>query len=337
MKKEEEETEVIELRIPRNATKPDISLLTPIYTIHMLETAINNIKEFNKLSTSLTQEEIYEKVKEETKEDIRKVEIDMLVEKKYSIRVQEDAEQRILKAIEDANNLRLELKQLKQDAKVINKDYIDEQVKIETDKFEAILNEKDKINNNMSYMLETIKKNMERKSTVELSRIGESTLIQMANLAFRDFNGFKLKDTHAIAHSGDCHLVFSDFTVLADAKQYTNKVSITDREKIKADLLCNDHIEFAWLVSMDTGIDAFNKAPFMFEFISDKKIVCYINSLTKNNEPIEVLRCVWFICKLIHDKITDKEDKDESSENDELDFLRNYKGEFISLSKVFNE
>ena len=332
MKKEEEETEVIELRIPRNATKPDLSLLTPIYTIHMLETAINNIKEFNKLSTSLTQEEIYEKVKEETKEDIRKIEIDMLVEKKYSIRVQESSEQRILKGQEEINSLKIQLDKLREDHLFINKDYIDKEVKkeiakfeLERVKFEAILNEKDKINNNMSYMLETIKKNMERKSTVELSRIGESTLIQMANLAFRDFNGFKLKDTHAIAHSGDCHLVFSDFTVLADAKQYTNKVSITDREKIKADLLCNDHIEFAWLVSMDTGIDAFNKAPFMFEFISDKKIVCYINSLTKNNEPIEVLRCVWFICKLIHDKITDKEDKDESSENDELDFLRNYK------------
>ena len=156
--KEEEETQIIQLRIPRNATTPDLSLLTPIYTIHILETAINNIKEFNKLSTSLTQEKIYEKVKEETKDEIRKVEIDMLVEKKYSIRVKEDAEQRILKAIEEANNLRLELKKFKQDPKVFIKEYIAEQVKIEKDKFEAIMNEKDKTNN---YMLEIIKQNME--------------------------------------------------------------------------------------------------------------------------------------------------------------------------------
>jgi hypothetical protein len=156
--KEEEETQIIELRIPRNSTKPDLSLLTPIYTIHILETAVNNIKEFNKLSRSLTQEGIYEKVKEEAKEEIRKIELDILVQKKYSIMVKEDSEQRILKAFDEVNNLRLELKRLKQDPKVIIKEYIAEQVKIEKDKFEAIMNEKDKTNN---YMLEIIKQNME--------------------------------------------------------------------------------------------------------------------------------------------------------------------------------
>ena len=70
----------------------------------------------------------------------------MLVEKKYSIMVKEDAEQRILKAVDEVNNLRLELKKFKQDPKVFIKEYIAEQVKIEKDKFEAIMNEKDKTN-----------------------------------------------------------------------------------------------------------------------------------------------------------------------------------------------
>ena len=166
---------------------------------------------------------------------------------------------------------------------------------------------------------------MQRKSNTELSVIGESTLMTCAHLAFRDFDGFKLIDTHKTPHSGDCHLIFKEFTVLADSKQYSSStVPIKDRIKIKEDLLFNEKIEFAWLVSMDSNIDVFNKAPFMFEFISDKKCICYINSLTKHKEPIELLRCVWFMCKLIHEKMMDKDETDDLSENDELNFLRKY-------------
>lgn len=317
------------LTVPDNAVIPDISLLTPSHTLLMLETMVNNIKELNNLSASLSQKEIYNKIKEETMIELQSLETNILVERKFSEKIKAEYEQREKKVFEEITDLKVQLKKAQSDFKVMNQEYIDAQVKIEREKFEAILLEKERQN---QLTRETIEKTskclegmMQRKSNTELSVIGESTLMTCAHLAFRDFDGFKLTDTHKTPHSGDCHLIFKEFTVLADSKQYSSStVPIKDRIKIKEDLLFNEKIEFAWLVSMDSNIDVFNKAPFMFEFISDKKCICYINSLTKHKEPIELLRCVWFMCKLIHEKMMDKDETDDLSENDELNFLRKY-------------
>jgi len=317
------------LTVPDNAEIPDISLLTPSHTLLMLETMVNNIKELNSLTSSLTQKDIYDKIKQDSMNEIQTLETNILVERKFSEKIKAEYEQRERKVFEEITDLKVQLKKAQSDYKVMNQEYIDAQVKIEREKFEAILLEKERQN---QLTRETIEKTskclegmMQRKSNTELSVIGESTLMTCAHLAFRDFDGFKLKDTHKIAHSGDCHLIFKEFTVLADSKQYSSStVPIKDRIKIKEDLLFNEKIEFAWLVSMDSNIDVFNKAPFMFEFISDKKCICYINSLTKHKEPIELLRCVWFMCKLIHEKMMDKDETDDLSENDELNFLRKY-------------
>jgi len=324
--KEEEETQIIELRIPRNSTKPDLSLLTPIYTIHILETAVNNIKEFNKLSTSLTQEEIYEKVKEETKEEIRKVELDMLVEKKYSIMVKEDAEQRILKAFDEINNLRLELKQLKQDPKVINKEYIDEQVKIEKDKFEAIMNEKERQNQLTRDTFEkcsTVIKNLTAvKTAVDIGKEGEQRFEDFAE-TFNDFEGFEIIDTHKESNKGDFHLIFKEFNVLVDAKNYSSIVPTKEITKIKNDLLANPHIDFAWLISLNTDLRNCSKSPITYDTI-DGRIVIYVNNLSQYKNPQKFLRILWSSCKELKRLIIDKDELNEDP-NEDKEELNEYK------------
>lgn len=140
------------------------------------------------------------------------------------------------------------------------------------------------------------------KSSVSLGKIGETKFAELANSVFRDYESFEFVDVHSFAGYGDYHLRFKDFTVLADSKQYSNKVNATSRDKIKRDLLQNN-VDFAWLISMDTTIDKYDKYDFMFEWVSDKKCICYVNSLMKHENPGETLRTVWYCCKLLYDHV----------------------------------
>jgi len=120
--------------------------------------------------------------------------------------------------------------------------------------------------------------------------------------AFRDLPDFELIDLYSIqGHGqGDFQLKFKDFSVLVDAKIYSNNVNSKAREKIKQDTIKNDYCFFGWLVSMETHIDKYDKSSFMFEWLSDKKCITYINSLATQEEPIELLRSIYFTCQTIY-------------------------------------
>jgi hypothetical protein len=148
--------------------------------------------------------------------------------------------------------------------------------------------------------------NMRHTNSV-LGRIGEQKLEELCHQSFRDFIGFSILDVHSFGGYGDYHLKFSEFTVLADSKLYSGSVGVTNRDKIRDDLMKHDHINFAWLVSMETTIDKFDKAPFMFEWVSHNKCICYINSLLKGSSPVDTLRCVWYMCKLLYNMMGDLE------------------------------
>jgi hypothetical protein len=154
----------------------------------------------------------------------------------------------------------------------------------------------------------------QKRDVASIGKIGEGQFKGLATNTFRDFEGFQLKEVCAIGGLGDFHLHFKDFAVLVDSKLYTNKVNSTSRDKIRRDLLNNEHIQFAWLVSMDTNIDRFDKAPFMFEWINPQKCICYINNLRGQEEPGELLRSIWYCCKaLLQMMVTDASEKGELS------------------------
>jgi hypothetical protein len=103
---------------------------------------------------------------------------------------------------------------------------------------------------------------------------------------------------HSVAGQGDFHLKFKGFTVLADSKLYSNKVNSTSRDKIKRDLKKNEHIQFAWLVSLDTTIDKFDKAPFMFEWLTERN-ACVI-SMNYSNMKNQGKCCAQYGIAVIH-------------------------------------
>jgi len=154
----------------------------------------------------------------------------------------------------------------------------------------------------------------QKRDVASIGKIGEGQFKSLATNVFRDFDGFQLKEVCSIGGLGDFHLHFKEMTILVDSKLYTNKVNSTSRDKIRRDLLNNDHISFAWLVSMDTFVDRFDKAPFMFEWINPQKCICYINNLRGQEEPGEILRAVWYCCKALQQMMTtDANEKGELS------------------------
>ena len=177
-------------------------------------------------------------------------------------------------------------------------------VKRELDTMKQILAEKEKQNMNYKEMFERSMQKVDgltqKRDVASIGKIGEGKFLELALSTFRDFDGFQIKEVCTIGGLGDFHLQFKEMTILVDSKLYSNKVNSTSRDKIKRDLVNNEHIQFAWLVSMDTFVDRFDKAPFMFEWVNSDKCVCYINCLMKHAEPRELLRSAFYCCQAIH-------------------------------------
>jgi len=150
--------------------------------------------------------------------------------------------------------------------------------------------------------------------------IGENALEELLITTFQLFDDFSLVNTSTHAHSGDFHLRFNGMTIMVDSKKYTNNVDSTSRNKLKADLKTNSHItKLAWLVSLESGTQKFNKAPFMFDVDDDNNnCICYINNLFLQLDPSEMLRTVWYASKVIYDSILNT----DRTENGELNAFK---------------
>jgi hypothetical protein len=136
--------------------------------------------------------------------------------------------------------------------------------------------------------------------TIMKTKEKERKFRSLALQAFRDFPEFEIIDLHSFDGQGNFILKFRDFCILTESKIYINNVNCKAREQLKQELITNDRCFFGWLVSMDTDIDRFDKSSFMFEWLSGNKCVTYINSLATHEEPIELLRSIYFTCHTIY-------------------------------------
>jgi len=148
-------------------------------------------------------------------------------------------------------------------------------------------------------MLDVVRKHTQQhtRTSTEIGAIGEHQFFSIAEKAFIDFEGFQLLDVHAQPHKGDAHLVFKDLTIMVDAKAYSRRVDSSQIEKIKADLRCNEHIPFAWLVSLNTGIDRKDGVAFSFEWIGESQCVVYVNNLLGHSDPGLLLKTLYYLCR----------------------------------------
>ena len=82
---------IINITIPADEVVPDIiSTFTPEENLLMLKIGSNCLKEGRQAVAGLTQKEIYNKIKDESKEAVKKMELDILVERELSKKMEDN-------------------------------------------------------------------------------------------------------------------------------------------------------------------------------------------------------------------------------------------------------
>jgi hypothetical protein len=296
----------------------------------MLKIGSECLLEGRKAVAGLTQKDIYNKIKEETRGEVQRLELDILVEREMKIKMEEQIknmyENMLEKMRSQIETMSVQIKSYE----LQNKDLIKAEVDKARERYDLVLNEKDKQINRLS---ETYEKLIiqSHKSTSHKGSDGEKTFSDYAE-TFIDFKGFEIIDKHTQGGQGDFHLHFEDFDVLVDAKNYKKKVPIDQREKIKNDLQKNEHLHFAWLVSLNTSIDKFDKSPIMYDWINTKQCIVYINNLSSFEDPKKILRIVWFTCKELYDMT-----KDVNFDEEELTKLKDDRFKMMDKIRVFRK
>jgi hypothetical protein len=311
----------INITIPSSELVPDIiSTFTPEENMLMLKIGSNCLKEGRQAVAGLTQNELYNKIKDESKAEIEKLETNLLVERELKSRISEEMTKMYQKQLEQMNK---QIDTFKSQIKIYeseNSEFVRTEVEKERDKYRIILDEKDKQLNRMTENYERFLKQNEVKSSKKIGDEGEDAFVLMSE-TFKDFAGYKLEKKAHQAHKGDIHLFFKDFNVLVDLKNYSGSVQKKELDKIEHDLSINNTMDFAWLISYDSNVSDWNRFPIMYKWIVTEiglKCVVIVNNLNANKSPVDVLRNVWSITNELQ-KMTSKTKVEEKDVQDMME------------------
>jgi len=331
---------IIQIPVPYDSNI-NISEFSPEENFLMLKIGSDVLREGKKVITNLTSNEVYKKIENEFKKDFESLDIQFKLEKETSIKMQEKIKQMYESQIEMLNkkleNAMVQLKTYEQD----NYSSLQESINKAKEKYDFMYREKEKQVQRMTEVHEKMLLQHSSKSTSYKGSEGEKQFEDYAK-TFIDFKGFKIIDKHTQGGEGDFHLHFEEFDVLADAKNYKKKVPVDQREKIKKDLIKNEHIHFGWLVSLNTSIDKFDRAPIMYEWINTKQCLVYINNLSSFEDPSKILRIVWFTCKELYRMIEDVNfDEEELTQLKDdrfkmMDKIRNFRKNIREINTSIN-
>ena len=309
---------IINLSIPEDRIIPEeIHSFSPEENYQMIKIGSECLLEGRKVIANLSQREIYEKIKEESKDEIQKKEMDLMVEREMSKKM----EDRISKMYQgQLEQMKKQLDLMKQQLSVYeseNKDVIQKHVEKEREKYDLLLQEKDRQNNLNREVFDKAEKLLNKnkyKSSKSKGDDGEEQFTYLSD-TFKDFNGYKIEDKSKQGHKGDFHLFFDEFNVLVDLKNYSDSVQKKEIEKIEMDLITNDNMNYAWLISLDSDICGWNRFQIMNKWImtdTGMKCIIFVNNLLENKDPKNTLRLIWSICnefnKLI--SVVDKDDEE---------------------------
>jgi hypothetical protein len=308
----------VTITIPNNANLPEKFFeLSPEKVLLTINVGYKCVLDAEQSMLGLTEEMIYNKVKDETKDELKRLEMDLLIEKEMAKKMDERTSNKYEAQIDRyKKQIDTLISQLKS-YELENKDAINETIKKEKDKYDLLLKEKDRQNylNRESFdkALSQLTKN-NNKTAKKIGDDGED-IFQNFSTTFKDFKGYKIENKSKQGHKGDFHLFFDEFNVLVDAKNYAASVQKKEIDKIENDLRTNDNMKFAWLVSLNTDISEYNRFSIMNKWImTDKgsKCIILVNNLLNNKDPQNTLRLIWSICNELN-KLT-KETKSDNTE-----------------------
>lgn len=305
---------IINITIPEDCIL-DISSFSPEENYLMLKIGSECLLEGRKVAVGLTQKDIYEKIKNESKGEVQRLEMDIIVERETSKKMEEKIR----------NIYESQLEQIKKQMEATydklksyesqNMDIIKTEVDKAKEKYELLLEEKDKQNKLNREVFDKAEKLISKnisKTSIAIGDDGEKIFENLAE-TFRDFSGYKIENKAKQGHKGDFHLFFEEFNVLVDSKNYSGSVQKKEVIKIETDLMTNDNMKFAWMVSLNSSICDYNRFPITSKWITTDvgvKCILFINNLLEHKEPTNILRQAWCICNEFNrmTKSIDKED-----------------------------
>ncbi len=327
-----EHTHLVSIVLPRSKSLPTtMAQFTPDENWVVIELGVEALLQARRRLTGLSSEQT-KKLLEDGLADVRRqAEQQLARERAEHARVVEEV-RRIYEAQvgqwqKKCEHVTHQVRELEQG----NRLSLQEEVQKVQDKYESLFREKDKQVERVTqsfdrWVVHHQQHSLQKASSSAKGSVGERQFEELAQQTFVDFPGFQLLDKHTQGGEGDFHLHFQDFNVLVDAKNYTKKVPVEQRDKIKQDLLRNEHISFAWLVSLNTAVDKFDRAPIMFEWINSRQCVVYCNHLLSFQDPTKLLRIMWFTCRELFrfaleqcDSRAGGEENEEDEEDDDMD------------------
>ena len=305
---------IVNITIPDDKTI-DISGFSLEENYMMLKIGSECLLEGRKAVASLTQKDIYNKIKDESRGEVERLELDILVEREMKKKMEEQIkyiyESQIEKMRSQMETMSVQIKRYE----FQNKDLIKAEVDKAKEKFDLILDEKDKQNRLNREVFDKAEKMISKniiKTSIAIGDDGEQIFESLSD-TFKDFAGYKIENKAKQGHKGDFHLFFKDFNILVDSKNYSGSVQKKEVIKIETDLTTNDNMKFAWMVSLNSNISDYNRFPIMTKWITTDvgvKCILFINNLLEHKEPRNILRQAWAICEDFHrlTKSVDKED-----------------------------
>ena len=103
--------------------------------------------------------------------------------------------------------------------------------------------------NDYKLQLSELKSETSTKTSYATGLIGEQRLIEL----LREDNEFTVKDTHGTSHMGDAEILYNDFKICIDAKQYKTTCPHKESTKLMEDVEKHNY-DGGVLISWDSGI-----------------------------------------------------------------------------------
>ena len=196
---------IIQVTIPQESVL-HIEDFSPEENYQMLKIGSQCLLEGRKAVAGLTQKEIHQKIKNESKDEIQKLELNIMVEKELRIKMEERISAMYdTQVIQMKKQIELLSTQIKT-YELENKDLVKKEVDKVKEKFDLLMQEKDRQNQlNREVFDKAIQ--LTNKSTSHKGSEGEKTFSEYAE-TFQDFKGFELLDKHTQGGQGDFHLHF---------------------------------------------------------------------------------------------------------------------------------
>lgn len=308
-------TKQINITVPFNWCIPEIlNTLNAEENACILTIGSEMIKEARNLVAGLTQKDIYQKIKNESKIEIQQLEVDLLVQKKLNSEIDSSMRNFYEKQVEQMKKQIIDLNRQLTDHVNNSKYIIQEEVDKEKDKFKNLLEDKNKQVLRITENYEKYLQQTTTKSSKKLGDEGEDNFMLLSD-TFKDFVGYKIEKKSHQGHKGDFHLFFENFNVLVDLKNYTGSVQKKELEKIEHDLSINDTMDFGWLISYESNVSDWNRFPIMCKWIVTDiglKCIIIVNKLNLSKSPIDMLRIVWNLTNEIHTILNKTKELDNS-------------------------